>query len=103
MDSAGVLGIFALGIAIISGGAVAYYYFFPRQESNLRSLMGRIDQPGSGVVREMRQRLREDETGEQLAAVKKITKKKRQVKKEQVSLEDRFFRAGMFSKSEQKD
>ena len=94
-----IIGIVAVMLAIVSGGALFYFVFAPRRQTNIRSLMGG---PGGGLGRpsEIRARLREDPTGAEFEKLKAETKK-RAKKKEKVSLEEKFFQAGMYTKTDQ--
>lgn len=86
----------------MSGGAVLYYFFFARSESNFRNLMGSQGTAGLGKPSEVRQRMQADETGAEYEKLKKLTKRT-STKKETVTLEDQFFRAGMFAAKEKRD
>jgi len=94
--------VIALFLAIIAGAAVLYYLFFPRRDSAIRNLMGSRTGEGLGAPSEMRERLRDDSSGKEYEKLKKATKRT-VAKKEKVTLEERFFRAGMFSAKEKSD
>lgn len=103
MDTTSLIGAVALALAMISVGVVVYYLFFPRPEANMRDLMGRQGTPGmTGTAGAMRQRLQDDESGEEYDRLKAAARK--QVKrKDQITLDEKFFRAGIFSEKDKRE
>ncbi len=95
METRVLFAILALCISAVSIGVFLYYFLAPKENVGLRNLMGRDGSLGS--TSETRQRLRDDATGEQFERVKKVTKLKATKKKETVTLEEKFFRAGMYA------
>ncbi len=95
-----IIGIVAIILAIASGGALFYFVLAPRRQTNIRSLMGG---PGGGLGKpsEVRMRLKEDPTGEEFEKLKAETRK-RAKKKEKISLEEKFFQAGLYSRDDQR-
>lgn len=102
MDSTQIIGAVALGMAMVSGGAALYYLFFRREESTLRNLMGSGGGEGMGTASAIRERLKNDTTGEEMERLKRSAKKQLK-KKEVVTLDEKFFRAGIFSPKEKKE
>lgn len=89
---------------MISVGVVVYYLFFPRPEANLRDLMGRQATPGmgGGAASEMRQRM-QGEDGDQVYDQIKSQARKQVKKKDQITLDEKFFRAGIFSEKDKRE
>ncbi len=87
----------ALGVAAACGVALFFYLFAPKGQANMRALMG-----GAGTarplrsVRSTREALENDLSGEELDKVKRLTKSVKSKKKE-LSFEEKFFQAGIFS------
>lgn len=103
MDSNVIIGIVALVLALISGGGIAAYFLVPRQNVDLRSLMGSGDTTGLGKPSEIREKLQSDPTGETFEKVKQQTRAKRSGRTGALTLEEKFFQAGMFSDEEKAD
>jgi Flp pilus assembly protein TadB len=103
MDIKIIIGIVALLLALTSIGVFLYSLLVPRQSAQLRNLMGSNKSGGTGMgaPSEMRQRIREDETGEEFQRLKEDAKRSIS-KKEKVTLEERLFQAGMYSDEEKK-
>ncbi|MBX7139152.1 MAG: type II secretion system F family protein [Oligoflexia bacterium] len=99
MDSSHIIGGVALGLALLSGGFVVYYLFFPKRESAMRNLMGSRYSDGMAPPSELRQKLQDDPDGAQYEQLKKAAKGKVK-QKEQVTLDDKLFRAGYFTSKE---
>lgn len=99
MDLGLVLGIGALILAVISGLGVLYYFFVPGKSSDLQSLMGRKTLNGEKPSA-VRQRLENDTTGEELEKIKKATIKAGKSKKQKISMDDKFFQAGLITPEE---
>ncbi len=68
----------------------------------MRDLMGRQNVPGMGSAGEVRQRLQGDESGEEYEKLK-LTAKKNIKKKEPITIEEKYFRAGMFSEKDKRE
>lgn len=97
MDLRLVIGLVALIMAIGSVGVIAFYFFAPKKQDNLRNLMNYTR--GVGSASEGHDRLRTDESGEEFDRIKKATQK--QVKgKEKVTLNERLFQAGFYTPQE---
>jgi len=103
MDTNVIIGIAALVLAIISAGGVAAYFLFPRQQVDLRSLMGTVDGVGLGKPSEVRQKLQNDPTGETLEKLKQQTRAKQSSRAGALMLDEKFFQAGIFSDEEKAD
>jgi len=102
MDTTVLVGIAALAMAMMTGGGVLYYLFFARTESNFRNLMGSGGTPGLGAPSEVRARLKNDESGEEYEKLKKLTKKSKK-KHEPLTLDEKYFRAGMYTPREKRE
>lgn len=91
----GILACFALG----SAGFLGYYFLAPRRQESFRTLMrsGRSDM---GPLGRQGQRQNEAQSDEDLERLKEQARASSKKKKETVSLEDRFFRAGIFTQGE---
>lgn len=103
METQALIGLVALGVAMLSGLGLVYYFLFPKQQTNLRSLMGSsatgvgLSGPMPGAVR-----VRGEISEQDLQHVKESAKK--QIKKKQgVTLDEKFFRAGIFSDKDKKE
>ena len=102
MNGSTLIAAVALGLAMLSGLAVLYYFVAARGQSNYRNLMGSAPAAGMGTPSELRQRLKDDPTGKEYERLKKASK--RAVKgKEKLTIEELFFRAGYFASKQQKD
>jgi pilus assembly protein TadC len=104
VDTNIVIGILALAIAAGAGMVLVYTYFFSTPRADYRALMGSVvDVPdvtplGTPVNKE---RQREVTSPQDLEKLKKESKK-RMKKKQKLSLEERFFQAGIFSEKEKR-
>ena len=97
-----IIGAVALGLAGMAGIVLLYLLFAPRQEANIRNLMSSRAGAGAGLASEIRQRLQDDTTGRQYELLKRAARNK--VKsKEKITLEERLFRAGMFTEQQKRD
>lgn len=86
-----VIAIAAL--VLLGSGAVLLYTLFRGGEIDASALMGR--EKGDGGARELRQKLADDTSGDEMAALKgKMQASIR--KRTKVTLEDKFFQAGLF-------
>ncbi|MCB0352419.1 MAG: type II secretion system F family protein [Bdellovibrionales bacterium] len=100
MEPKVIIGAFAAVMALGSVAVFVYYFFLDREQDNLSNLIqtGR----GQGVASETRRRLRGDASGEELERLKLETKS--QVKKKgKISLEEKFFQAGIYSPEEKSE
>lgn len=95
-----IIGGVALVFAGMAGVALLYFLFAPRQEASLRNLMS--PRSGAGSASEIRQRLQNDTTGRQYELLKRTARNKLKGK-EKITLEERFFRAGMFTDQQKRD
>lgn len=103
MDTNVIIGIVALVFALLSGGGIAAYFLFPRQDVDLRSLMGSGNSAGLGKPSEVREKLQKDTTGEAFEKLKQQTRTKHLTRVGAPTLEEKFFQAGMFSDEEKAD
>lgn len=104
MDTGMLLGIIALVVALGSGAFLLLYFVFPKQQTNMRSLMGA---GASGLMQQQggaaRARARSGGATEEDFEVIKSAAKKKAKSKAPITLQERFFHAGMFSEKERKD
>ena len=96
-----IIGLLAILLAVLCGGYIVVYFLFPRSRSNLRTLMAQ-GSGNLGTPSEERARLMKDDSGQAFERLKKETKKKLDTKAV-LTLEDRFFRAGMFSDEDKRE
>ena len=97
MDFKLILGLILLFFSMASAFVFIYYYFFVNRSSDLRSLMGQSSELGNS--RERYEKLRNDPDDETLKKIK-IATKKSSSKKQEVSFEEKLFRAGMYTERE---
>lgn len=102
MSASLIIGGAALVLAAVAGAAILYFLFVPRQETSIRNLMSSRPGSGMGAPSEIRQRLQNDTTGRQYEMLKRATRNKIKAK-EKVTLEEKFFRAGMFTDQQKRD
>lgn len=102
MDFHTLIGAFAGLMAILSAGVVFYYFRTSRSQVDLRSLMGSGGSTMIGTVQEVRERIKSDETGKEYERIKSLTKK-RKSKKVKLTMNERFFQAGIFSDKDKKE
>ncbi|MFM1849159.1 MAG: hypothetical protein RL417_2633 [Pseudomonadota bacterium] len=103
METNIVIGIIAIVFAVVSAGGIAAYFLFPRQQVDMRSLMGSGEAAGLGKPSEVRERIKNDQTGEQLEKLKQHTRSKVAARSGAVTLDEKFFQAGIFSDEEKAD
>lgn len=97
-----ILGLAAGLIASISASVLIMNLRSSRRGPNFRGLMGGGDTEALGSVSEMRERLRNDPTGEEYERLKDVTRKNEK-KKIKLSIEERFFQAGIFSDQDKRE
>ncbi|RIL10212.1 MAG: hypothetical protein DCC75_04860 [Proteobacteria bacterium] len=101
MDGATLIGILALVVALFSAGFLAYYFLFPKKQTSYRSLMA-SGSSGLRVASSNRAKLQNDESGREYERLKKATKKRVKTKPK-VTLQEKFFHAGIFTDREKRD
>jgi len=97
MGSGTIIGILAITGALLSGAFLLYFVVFPRRQTNLRSMMS----GGTASYSQSDSRKRSESADENLEAARSAAKKKARTKP-QVTLQERFFHAGMFTEPERK-
>jgi Flp pilus assembly protein TadB len=102
MNSSMIIGIAALCIAAISGGAMIWYLMSPKKNSALGALKGQGTDKGSARSQGINSRGRVEPNPEMLEELKH-QKRKKMRSAEVVSLEDKFFQAGMFSEADRRE
>ncbi len=100
METKVLVGIIALVLALVSGGAFLYFLLAPRRSANIRNLMGGAS--GLGTPSEERARMRNDTSGKEFERLKAETKKKSSGKVAP-TLEERYFHAGIFTDREKRE
>ncbi len=101
MEIGPLIGIGAIGLAVASAGAIGFYLLMPRRSALNSGLMGRSSgRTMSQSVRETRSRLASENADEELEKIKEQTKKSVVSKKSAPTLEEQFFKAGIFSPQE---
>lgn len=103
METNLLIGLGALVMAVVSGGLLVFYFVFPRNQVSFRSLMRSpaAGPLGAGPASAFRARLSQDPDGEEFEKLKALTKR-RIKKKPPLTLEEKFFQAGIFSEEERK-
>ncbi len=102
MDTQIIVLIVVSAVGIISLGVFAYVFFQPKQQSDIRSLMAAHRDADAGLSREVRDRLKQDDTGKDYEELKEQTRKS-VARKMVPSLEEQFFRAGIFTEKQKAD
>ena len=102
MDVAQISGLILLGMALLAGGATAYTMFRAKHKVDYRNLMANPNQAAQGVSREMREKVRNDPDGKEFERLSKLAKNSK-VHKQEVTLEEKFFRAGIFSTADKRE
>lgn len=93
----------SITLAVVSAALFLYFFVASRKKVNLRSLMAsQAGSLGAEAMREQRMRLKGDDSGQELERLK-AERKALKSKKQAVTLEERFFRAGMFSEEDKKE
>ncbi len=93
-----IIGILALGVALVSALGLVYYFVAPKESnSNIQSLMGRKSDYGLGKPSDIKKKIQEDETGEEYEKLKSATRRGAKKKKVKLTLDEKFFQAGMVS------
>lgn len=101
MELGPLIGIGAIGLAVASAGALGFYLLVPRRASLNTGLMGRSSgRTASQSVRETRTRLASENAEDELTKIKEQTKRSVKSQKSEVTLEEQFFKAGIFSQQE---
>jgi Flp pilus assembly protein TadB len=99
MSSGAVIGLVAIMGAFLSGAFLLYFVVFPRRQTNLRAMMS--GGTSSFSQSDSRTRTRTGNAEEDFEAAKSAAKKK--IKgKAPVTMQERFFHAGMFTEQERK-
>lgn len=99
MDSSLLVPVIAAVIAIVTGGYLLYQRYSATQRS-YRGLMAA--EQYSQSMAELRQRIQKDESGEELDRLRKSVVKEKK-KGGEPSLEEKLFRAGIFSSKQKAD
>lgn len=97
MDVRVVIGIVAATMALLSGAAFLYYLLASRRSVDLRSLMGSTAVAGAPDSRIGRVSGQAEPTDEEIERLKGETKRLFKKKQPKLSLEEKFFQAGIFS------
>jgi pilus assembly protein TadC len=95
-----LIGAALVLFGLLAAGILAYSSFVSSKSANYRNLMTSTMQSGS--VGEVRERLRNDETGEEANKIKQELRKGLK-KKTTVTLDEKFFQAGMFVDDEKRE
>jgi pilus assembly protein TadC len=103
METSTIIGIGILVFTLVSGLGILAYYFYPRQQVDMRSLMGAGDRGDLGRPSEVRERMKNDPTGQEFERLKQQAKERAVAKRGEYTLEEKFFQAGMFSDEEKND
>ena len=102
MDNSLVFGIGALFIAAVSGTGLLWYFLAPRSKPNLDALRGKPAGEGPVSAVGARGRGREEPDQATLDQLKNKTRKKLQGK-EIVTLDEKFFQAGVFADEDRRE
>jgi len=99
VDTKMIFGIVLLGLAVISGIALFFYFFRGNQSQGIRGMMpSAIGTREGGAAKS-----RAGHSDEELSKIKYAAKAKRRKTKEKLTLEQKIFRAGIFSEREKAD
>jgi len=90
-----VIGIVALLMALISGGVFLYFMLGKRDRVDMRSLMSRAPSSPQGLSGAARAAMDPEEL--EAERIKQSTSSKFAIGRSKISLEERFFQAGIFS------
>ena len=92
-------------IALISLGGMVYVYLNSRRSTGLQNLFrtARGDMPAAAATAEVRERLNADKTGGEYDKLRRLSRKHWRSKQQGVSLEERYFHAGIFSARERRE
>lgn len=99
MSSTAILGIIAVSVALLSGAFLLMYLLAPKKQGNMRSLMG----GGGTMTAGARGRLSPEAAEEELERIKAATRKKTKAAKTAITLQEKYFHAGMFTELERRD
>jgi Flp pilus assembly protein TadB len=99
------LGLLTFGAGLGLLGLLGYFLVVvPRKQTSIRSLMGNYDgEVDLSKPSEIRKRLQEDDTGEEFVKLKEQTKRRLKGHKDRLSLDDKFFQAGIFADEDKKE
>lgn len=104
MDSKSIVGIISVLFAIVSGGAILYILFGSRRQVDLKALMAK---GGGGSTEALSGRVSVATRGsiddDDLERIKQQTKRGASIGKQKLSIEQRFFQAGIFSDAERQE
>jgi len=103
MDTSSLITVVAIALIAFVLLVLLYFLFASRRQNNLSNLMqsGRTME-SFGPTAEVREKLRTDISGDQFEKLKEETRNQF-AKKKDLTLEEKFFQAGMFSVDEKKD
>ena len=101
MDLKIIIGLAILAAVLVSAGALVYLYLNGRRQDNLKSLL-KVSRAGGGFAgAEMRERLKNDVSGQEYDRVKKDQRKAlHKSQADGVSKEERYFHAGIVTKAD---
>ncbi len=97
-----ILVLIAVVLAVAALGVFLYFFLVPRRQDNFRNLMQTGRGADLGKPSDIRRRIEEDETGEELERLKQEARQATK-KASQLTLDERFFQAGVFSPEEKQD
>lgn len=100
MDTKVLIGIVSVMFALASGGAILYIMFGSRRQVDLRALMAKGPAMDAGVGR-VSDRGEVDDA--EFEKIKRQTRRGVTIGKPKVSMEERFFQAGIFSDSDRQE
>jgi Flp pilus assembly protein TadB len=80
-----------------------YIAWFARRGSGMQRMMGSAYLKDFGTPAEVRERLMQDATGEEYERLKKMQKKEFKARKDSLSTDEKYYRAGIFSSKERRE
>jgi Flp pilus assembly protein TadB len=97
--------LFLVAILLLSAfGLVVWFYLIEKRRSqSIRNLMSNAGAQGGGIQGTLRKKIDEDQTGDVIERIKSETKKNAASGQKQITLEDKFFQAGMFTEAQKRD
>lgn len=103
MDTKLIIGLIAALGGAFSLAGIAYYFISSRSRVDYRSLMGGGVGTGTAQVGEIKRRLQEDPDGKEYDKLKAATKSSSSKINNKPTLEEKFFRAGIFIDKDRAD
>ena len=97
--------LFLVAVLLASAFALVVWFYLveKRRNQSIRNLMSTASQQGVGLQGTMRRQMDEDESGDVLNRIKAETKRRAAAGKKEPTLEEKFFKAGIFTDAQKRD